>query len=127
MTYFEVAPPVKEIALDREAARRLVKHFFVQPPANLDPYIDAALMARVEARTQTRLSSAATDLRPDLHRITVPTLIVQGERDTSRPPSLGKVMADALPDAELHVIPGVGHTPMLEDPQTWQTLFHAFL
>jgi pimeloyl-ACP methyl ester carboxylesterase len=54
-------------------------------------------------------------------------LIVQGGRDASRTPADGALMASLIPDAELQVIDGVGHTPMLEDPHAFTTLFHAFL
>lgn len=113
--------------LDRVAARTHVQHFFARPPADLDAYVDAAMQASVVARAETRRSSAATDLRPQLLRIAMPTLITQGELDTGRPPAQGHEMAALIPDAELHVIAGVGHTPMLEDPEIWQKHFHAFL
>lgn len=120
-------PAPVDAALDRESARVLVAHFFVQPPADLAPHIEAAMQASVQARIETRRSSSATDLRPGLPGIAIPTLIVQGELDTSRPPSLGEEMAALIPGAELHVIPGAGHTPMLEYPDAFQTIFHRFL
>jgi pimeloyl-ACP methyl ester carboxylesterase len=112
---------------DRAAAADYVEHFFVRPPADLEPYVDAAFKATHRARVDTRRSSARTDLRPDLGRISVPTLIVQGERDGSRTPEVGAMMAGLIPDAELHVVDGVGHTPMLEDPATWRQVFHQFI
>jgi pimeloyl-ACP methyl ester carboxylesterase len=112
---------------DRTEARGYVERFFVQPPADLEPYVDAALQATAAARAATTLSSAELDLRPELPSIRVPTLIVQGGRDAGRTPADGALMASLIPDAELHVIDGVGHTPMLEDPGAFTTLFHAFL
>jgi pimeloyl-ACP methyl ester carboxylesterase len=112
---------------DRAAAEEAVHHFFVRQPANPEPYVEAALQARLEARLETRRSSAVTDLRPELSRITVPTLIIQGELDTGRTPAVGAAMAGLIPNATLHVIAGVGHTPMLEDVPAFRTLFHAFL
>ena len=114
-------------AWDRAAAADYVNHFFVRPPANLEPYVDAAEQASLRGRVDTRRSSARTDLRPDLPRIGIPTLIVQGERDAARTPAVGAEMAGLIPNARLEVIPGVGHTPMLEDPDTWRRLFHGFL
>ena len=44
----------------------------------------------------------------------VPALILCGDRDRLTPLHNSKVMADALPDAELVVVPGAGHMVMLE-------------
>jgi len=112
---------------DRAEARAYVERFFVQAPADLEPYVDAALQATAKARAATTLSSAELDLRPELPAIRVPTLIVQGGRDANRTAADGALMASLIPDAELQVIDGVGHTPMLEDPLAFTTLFHAFL
>jgi pimeloyl-ACP methyl ester carboxylesterase len=112
---------------DYAEVRRYVERFFVRAPADLEPYVEAALRATAEARGATTLSSAELDLRPELPGILVPTLIVQGGRDANRTPADGALMASLIPDAELQVIDGVGHTPMLEDPRAFTTLFHAFL
>jgi pimeloyl-ACP methyl ester carboxylesterase len=44
----------------------------------------------------------------------VPVLISCGERDTLTPASHSQQMADALPDAELQIIPGAGHMAIIE-------------
>jgi len=46
----------------------------------------------------------------------VPTLILCGEEDKLTPVRNSHVMAEALPDAELVVVPGAGHMVMLERP-----------
>ena len=46
----------------------------------------------------------------------VPTLILCGEEDKLTPVRNSHIMADALPDAELVVVPGAGHMVMLERP-----------
>ena len=46
----------------------------------------------------------------------VPTLILCGEEDKLTPVHNSHVMAEALPDAELVVVPGAGHMVMLERP-----------
>ncbi|HKS47277.1 MAG TPA: alpha/beta fold hydrolase [Amycolatopsis sp.] len=58
--------------------------------------------------------------RPDsfdvLARTGVPALVVVGERDSLTPPDSARTMADALPDAELVIVPGAGHITPLEAP-----------
>jgi pimeloyl-ACP methyl ester carboxylesterase len=46
----------------------------------------------------------------------IPTLILCGDSDKLTPVRNSHIMADALPDAELVVVPGAGHMVMLERP-----------
>jgi len=50
--------------------------------------------------------------------ITKPTLIIWGDRDKLVNVRNASRLAAVIPDARLLVLPGVGHTPQLEDPQT---------
>lgn len=55
-------------------------------------------------------------LRDDLRRLTVPTLLVWGEKDTVTPVEQAQRLAEALPQAGLHVLPHVGHYALDEMP-----------
>ncbi|MEO8349415.1 MAG: alpha/beta fold hydrolase [Acidobacteriota bacterium] len=59
--------------------------------------------------------------RPDsngfLPEISVPTLVVVGERDVLTPPADSEAMAAAIPNARLVVIPGAGHLTPMERPK----------
>jgi 3-oxoadipate enol-lactonase len=55
------------------------------------------------------------DLRPDLERIRVPTLVVAGALDEALPPAHGRVIADGVPDARFALVP-LAHLPMAERP-----------
>jgi pimeloyl-ACP methyl ester carboxylesterase len=57
----------------------------------------------------------------------VPTLILCGDRDRLTPAHNSQVMADALPDAELVVVPGAGHMVMLERPAVVNAAIHRLL
>ncbi|HET7531334.1 MAG TPA: alpha/beta hydrolase [Mycobacteriales bacterium] len=46
----------------------------------------------------------------------VETLVLCGDKDLLTPPHNSQVMADALPDAELLLVPGAGHMVILERP-----------
>jgi pimeloyl-ACP methyl ester carboxylesterase len=46
----------------------------------------------------------------------VPTAVVVGDRDRLTPTPCAESIVGALPGAELTVLPGVGHMPMLESP-----------
>jgi pimeloyl-ACP methyl ester carboxylesterase len=56
------------------------------------------------------------DLRHDLEHITVPTLVVWGERDRLVPTRLAEKWCELIPHARLALIPGTNHVPMVENP-----------
>ena len=53
-----------------------------------------------------------------LSQLEPPALVVWGEKDPMFPVSLGKKLAKAIPGAELVVLPGCGHSPAEESPQS---------
>jgi proline iminopeptidase len=53
---------------------------------------------------------AAMDLRPELGRITAPTLVVVGDDDFICDVVSAREMADAIPGARLAIIPEAGHS-----------------
>ena len=60
------------------------------------------------------LSCLTYDARPVLGGITVPVLLLTGDRDPNMPPEIQRALAAALPDAELVLLPGCGHLNLLE-------------
>lgn len=64
---------------------------------------------------------AAMRGRPDsnesLGEISIPTLVVVGERDVLTPPADSDAMVAAIPNARLAVIPGAGHLTPMERPK----------
>lgn len=52
---------------------------------------------------------ASRDRTPALRKLRVPTLVIHGADDPLVTASGGKATADAIPDAELMLIPGMGH------------------
>jgi len=63
---------------------------------------------------------------PDrLAALGLPVLVIFGAED-ARYPSSSAAAYRAVPGARVELLPGVGHTPMLEDPQTTSTLLLEF-
>jgi len=56
------------------------------------------------------------DFGPLIARVRAPTLVVWGADDMVAPLRTGLMLADRLPDAELVVLPGVGHQVMAQAP-----------
>jgi pimeloyl-ACP methyl ester carboxylesterase len=69
----------------------------------------------------------ADDVRPYLTAVSVPTLLIWGDRDPLIPPDHAQEFLDALPDARLELIPGAAHVPMLERPDELSRAVLAFL
>ena len=51
-----------------------------------------------------------------LAKIQVPSLLVHGTLDVLAPPQHSQELAKRLPDCELHLMPGLGHVPILTAP-----------
>ncbi|MSS72552.1 MAG: alpha/beta hydrolase [Candidatus Latescibacteria bacterium] len=115
------------MAWDRSYFEESVKGFFAIRPENWEDLVDVAMKPCREALAQTGLSSASLNFLEALRQVRVPTLIVQGERDTSRTPEDGKEIQEAIPGSVLHVLAGAGHTPQLERPDLFYPLFLDFL
>ncbi|MBN9462319.1 MAG: alpha/beta hydrolase [Burkholderiales bacterium] len=67
------------------------------------------------------------DVQADLPRLRMPTLVVVGENDAITPESSSRLLHNAIPDSELHVVPKAAHFPMLERPHTFNQIALQFL
>lgn len=70
---------------------------------------------------------AVADLSATTPRIRVPTLILVGEHDPSTTVAAAEAMRDAIPGAQLCVIPGALHVPMLDHPDEVTAAILGFL
>lgn len=77
------------------------------------------------ALSQTIFSRAS--LMERLSELSMPTLVMVGENDLSRPPHEAKAMAVAIPGCEYVVIPRAGHVPNLEQPELVNQVLYNFL
>ncbi len=69
------------------------------------------------------------DFRGDLARVTCPTLVMSGEMDPVCPPSCFHEIVASLPPgiAEPHLIPGAGHTLMLDAQAECERILREFV
>ena len=74
-----------------------------------------------------RAMAARGDTLDVLPGLAVPAAVVVGAADTVTPPAEAELMAGALPDAELTVIPGAGHLSAVEAPEAFDAAVRALL
>jgi pimeloyl-ACP methyl ester carboxylesterase len=67
------------------------------------------------------------NLRRDLPRIAVPTLIIAGERDVLVSRSMTESTAAAIPNARVALIPDAGHAALIDQPDAFIAALSAFL
>lgn len=67
------------------------------------------------------------DFRDEASRIAARTLVVAGEADVMPPVEAAREWAGTIPDAQLVVLPGVGHYPHVEAPEAFFAAVDAFL
>lgn len=84
-------------------------------PGGRDPFLASYLEAfrRGDGGVAQDLRVLTRPWGFDLGSITVPTLIHHGEADTTVPPQHARLLAEAIPGAELRLYPGQGHFSML--------------
>ena len=115
--------------LDRAAAARsggtaplaptVVSRWLTPAHAAVHPELVARLEAMVAGADDEGYAAccevvAGIDLRNDLVRIRVPTLVVSGAEDPALPPDHQRVIADGIPDAELLTVSPGAHLANLE-------------
>ena len=64
-------------------------------------------------------ASYGIDLSARLPELTMPTVVIQGERDVmpTSNADIARTMAAAIPNCKLELLPGVGHVPTLTRPK----------
>ena len=67
-----------------------------------------------------------TDLRPGLHAITQPALVVHGDRDILTPLAAGEYLSRMLPNARLEVMRRAAHAPFVSNPGEVSALLAKF-
>ncbi|PSB26834.1 alpha/beta fold hydrolase [Stenomitos frigidus] len=101
------------------------------PGAISRSFLNDFLMADYEAALGTIftcVSKKATEVMPqEFAQITVPTLLISGDRDIIIPAEMGRQAAALNNNIQYVVIPNTAHFPMLEDAPTYLERVREFL
>jgi 3-oxoadipate enol-lactonase len=114
-------------------AEAFIKNVFAPDTFGTNPAAVESIRAII-ARTPplsiagTLLALAArTDTTASLKNITVPTLILVGEKDVTTPPADSHAMHERIAGSELHIIPNAAHMSNLENPPFFNERLLTFL
>ena len=126
--YAAVAADVPRWCADFEAARP----YFGASPGSSQGLIDWTTRMIVDTPTRLLLETLKVnthaDMRGELQKLEVPTLVVQGDRDASAPIDLtGRKTAALIPGATLMVYPGAGHGLYASDHDALNADILAFI
>jgi pimeloyl-ACP methyl ester carboxylesterase len=95
-----------------------------------DPAVNEILNDSVKSSSTTLQRAVAsmwrTDLRPELHRLTVPSLIIHGGRDEIVNPNQADLF-DKVPSAEVVLMPESRHFPFLDEAELFNDVLLRFL
>ncbi len=78
-------------------------------------------------KRQEELAAIRTDRRPDLPRITCPTIVVCGRDDAATPLFMSEEMAAAIKGSELIVVEQCGHLVTMEKPDETNAILRKWL
>ncbi|MBN1966184.1 MAG: alpha/beta fold hydrolase [Anaerolineae bacterium] len=93
------------------------------------------LLSRIDAAKTLDLPSViqlcrcfnTLDVTASLGAITQPTCVLVGEQDILKPPRYARLIAEAIPNAALHILPGAGHATFWEVPDLFNQIVLDFL
>jgi pimeloyl-ACP methyl ester carboxylesterase len=66
-------------------------------------------------------------LAPNLNRITVPLLVVWGERDDISSPDNSKILESHVRNTKVHILKEAGHACYLDKPEEFKVIVRDFL
>lgn len=108
----------------------LSENYFLNPLIPIDLMKQTRQEANEDKQALFKLMRATkerVDYRPELIKITVPTIIIQGEKDLLLPVHMAGEVAKAIPNSQFKVIPHVGHTLNLEAVPQMVAIIKDFL
>ena len=87
-------------------------------PDDLETVVQDSLQGAPAARAAWPLVASQEDITAQAALIRVPTLVISGDKDRVDPPAvLQRELMPLIPQATLHILPGIGHLSPLEAPE----------
>lgn len=114
--------------IDREFVRAFQESTLAHPvpEAMLDTIIAESLKVPARVWKAAWSSLIESDLTHDLHRITAPTLLVWGDRDSVATAAEQTTLLRAIQHVQFQAFTGAGHAPHWEEPARFAALVAGF-
>jgi 3-oxoadipate enol-lactonase len=116
-----------EAIVDVAMKRLFPGDFIADHPEIVEERRNALVKTNPEFFAEACHALAALDLTDRIGTIRNHALVVVGELDSATPPAMSHALAKALPNARLLEIPGCGHAPMVQGPETFVRTISDFL
>lgn len=114
----------------RESIIATVEHMLTANPLaseDLKVVVEDSLRGAPAAKVAWPLATSQEDIANLVSRIEVPTLVISGTEDRVDPPAvLKQELLPRIPQAELRLLPGIGHLSPLEAPSEVAVLIRKF-
>jgi len=117
--------PVFRRLITRPEPRGLPAGFVDEMYDNFDRRTRAAVLRLY--RDSKEIGRTSKRLVEPLAEADIPALVIWGASDAYLPTSLAERQKEPFPSAEIHVLPGSGHWPFIDDPTTVGRLLTEFL
>ncbi|MDF2433492.1 MAG: hypothetical protein JWP44_3123 [Mucilaginibacter sp.] len=109
-----------------------VEYTFYDPKTATKELVDDVFRIINDRHSVLRLLAMAKsairhNMKKDLHKITIPVLLIWGKDDKITPPEVAVEFKGELPNSELLWIDKCGHAPMMEQPEEFNRLLKGFL
>lgn len=112
---------------DKILSRWFTADFIEQNPAIYRGFYNLLTRMPLEGYIGTCAALRDTDLRAEVQRISVPTLVLCGTEDVATPPTLVREFAESLPHTSFMLIDKAAHTPSAEQPEQLAAAILTFL
>ena len=115
-----------------ELAETIASRWLTPEAREAEPELFEALRAGIAATPMIGYAAGAAavrdfDLSARLHAIKAPTMVMAGELDTSMPLEHSQAIAAGIAGAQLVVLIGAAHLPVVENPRACAAPFLRFL
>ena len=116
---------LSKLVYNRDSAVTPARVAMLQRPFVLQEWTPG-LGAWLQPFATTRTTSMATD-RARYAKLTIPTMVLWGAKDSITPIAQGQDLDHLIPGARLEVLPLAGHIPAIEDERTFNAALLEFL
>lgn len=117
---------------DKEFIRQKVAVTFYDPKNATDELVDECFQVVNDRNRVLRILAIAKsairhNMAKDLPDMKMPACLIWGKNDTITPPEVAEEFNEKLPDSKLFWIDECGHAPMMEHPETFNSILDNWL